>query len=68
MLCVEIPQVQYIDVSELVHYVEICDHCFSVHLNLSTLFVITSWEPRCTLNGGYVLGFGTQKKCPSPLK
>ena len=39
----------------------------SIHLNLSSLFVVTSRELRCALNEAQILGFGTQIKCPFPL-
>ena len=69
MLCVESPQVQYIDLSELIHvlkaYVAIVT---SKHLNSATIFVVSSFliakvTPGWRLNSG----FWNLNYCPFPL-
>ena len=41
MLCVEFPQEQYIDLSEIVHVMKAVAIVSSVHLKLSTIFVVS---------------------------
>ena len=41
MLCVEIQQAQYIDLSEIVHVLKAVAIVTSEHLNLSTVFVVS---------------------------
>ena len=68
-LCVEFPQVQYIDLREIVHVLKAVTIVTSVQLNnLSMIFVVSHFLiaelfPKWRLNPG----FGTQKKCPFPL-
>ena len=40
MFCVELPQVQNIDLTELIHVLKFVAIATSEHLNLSTIFVI----------------------------
>jgi len=66
-LCVGFPQIQSIDLSEVVQNVKVHIIVISVHVKLSTLFmvshVLSAWvSPEWRLNPG----FGTQKKCPFP--
>ena len=68
MYCVEFPQVQYINLSEVVHVLNAVAIVTRVHLNISLIFVVSNFlitkvSPEWRLN----LGFGTNKKCPSPL-
>ena len=68
MLCVEFPQVQYIDSSELIHVLKAVAHDIKWALKRTgqssvSHFLIAKVFPECRLN----LGFGTQKKCPFPL-
>ena len=66
IVCWKIPQVHYIDLSEIVHFVKAVIIVTSVHLNLSQFlvshFLRTKVSPKWSLNQG----FGTQKKCPFP--
>ena len=69
MPCVEFPQVQYIDLSELIHVLKAVTFVTSEHLNLSTTFMVShsliaKVSPEWKLNPG----FRTQKNCPFPLK
>ena len=69
MPCVEFPQVQYIDLSELIHVLKAVTFVTSEHLNLSTTCMVShsliaKVSPEWKLNPG----FRTQKKCPFPLK
>ena len=57
-----------IDLSEIVHFVKVAIFAISVHLNLSTLFVVSHFlcaklSPKWRLNPD----FGSQKECPFPL-
>ena len=40
ILCIELPQVQYVDLSEIVHVLKNDIIVTSVHPNLSTFFVV----------------------------
>ena len=64
LLCVEFPQVQYIDLSEIVHVVkaDVIAASERLDLHVRTLFVCEV-SPEWRLK----LGFGTKKKCPFPL-
>ena len=64
LLCVEFPQVQYIDLSEIVHVVkaDVIVTSERLDLHVRTLFVCEV-SPEWRLK----LGFGTKKKCPFPL-
>ena len=64
LLCVEFPQVQYIDLSEIVHVVkaDVIATSERLDLHVRTLFVCEV-SPEWRLK----LGFGTKKKCPFPL-
>ena len=68
-LCVEFPQVQYIDLWEIVHVLKAVTIVTSVRLNsLSMNFVVSHFliakvSPKWRLTPG----FGIQKKCPFPL-
>ena len=64
LLCVEFPQVQYIDLSEIVHVVKanVIVTSERLYLHVRTLFVCEVY-PEWRLK----LGFGTKKKCPFPL-
>ena len=69
MPCVEFQQVQYIDLSELIHAFKAVTFVTSEHLNLSMTFrvsqsLIAKVSPEWKLNPG----FRTHKKCPFPLK
>ena len=69
MSCVDFPQAQYIDLSQVNSRFESCHFCSSEHLNLSTTFMVShsliaKVSPEWKLNPG----FKTQKKCPFPLK
>ena len=64
---VEVPQVQYIKFSEVVHVVKVVVIVISVHLNLSTLFVVSHIWSACPLKGGLTLVSGP-RKCHFPLK
>ena len=61
LLYVESPQVQYIDLSEIVHVVkaDVIGTSKRLDLHVRTLFARCPWRLK--------LGFGTQKKCPFPL-
>ena len=61
LLCVEFPQVQYIDLSEIVHVVkaDVIVSSERLDLHVRTLFVCEV-SPEWRLK----LGFGTKKKCP----
>ena len=52
MLCVEFPQVQHIDLSELIHDLKAVAIVTSVLMNLSTSGQLLFWLLRCPLNGG----------------
>ena len=59
---------QYIDVSEIVQFVKAAIISISVHLKISTFFVVShvlsaKVSPEWRLNPG----FRNQKKCPFPL-
>ena len=41
MLCVEFPQVSYIDFREIVHVLKVIAIVISMHLNLSMILVVT---------------------------
>ena len=41
MLCVEFPQVQYIDLSELIHVLKAVTFVTGEHLNLSMTFMVS---------------------------
>ena len=66
---VELPQVQYIDLREIVHVLKAVTIVTSVRLNsLSMIFVVSHFliakvSPKWRLTPG----FGIQKKCPFPL-
>ena len=60
MLCVEFPQMQYIDWSELIHVLKVVVIVTGEHLNLSTIFVNSHFWRR-------IPRFVTQKKCPFTL-
>ena len=65
---VEFPQVQYIDLMQIVQVWKAVTIVTSVCLNLSTILVVGHFmsakvSPEWRLN----LGFRTQKKCPFPL-
>ena len=67
MFCVEFPQVQYIDLSEIVHVFKAVAMVTTENLNLSTMFVDSYFlsakvSPEWKLNQG----FGTQKSCFFP--
>ena len=68
-LCVEFPQVQYIDLREVVHVLKAVTIVTRVQLNnLSMIFVVSHFliakvPPKWMLNPG----LGIQKKCPFPL-
>ena len=68
ILCVEFPQMQCIDLSEIVHVDTAVIIVISVHLNSTTLFVV-SYGLRAKVSSEWRLipGFGTQKKCPFTL-
>ena len=51
-LCVEFPQVQHIDLSELIHVLKAVAIVTSALMNLSTSGQSLSWLLRCPLNGG----------------
>ena len=52
MPCTEFPQVQYIDLSELIHVLKAVTVVTSEHLNLSTIFVVShSLIAKVPLNG-----------------
>ena len=63
MLCVEFPQVQYINVIEMVHVLKAVAIVTSEDLNLST-FVVVSHFLSAKVSPEWRLkpGFGTQKK------
>ena len=68
MQCVELPQVQYINLSEIVHVLKAVAIVTRVHFNISMIFVVSHFliakvSPEWRLNPG----FGTKKKCPFPL-
>ena len=68
MLYVEFPQVQYIDLSKIVHVLKLVANLSSERLNLSTIFVVSHFlsakvSPEWRLHPGY----RSQKKCPFPL-
>ena len=67
MLCVEFPQVQHIDLSELIHVlkaVAIVTSALNELINeWSVTFLIAKVSPEWRLN----LGVGAPKKCPFPL-
>ena len=44
MLCFEFPQVQNIDLSELIHVLKAVASVTSEHLNLSTIFVVSHFS------------------------
>ena len=52
MLCVEFPQVKYIDFSEIVNVTEAVAILTGEQRNLSTLSVVTFRVLRCPLKGG----------------
>ena len=63
ILCIELPQVQYIDLSEVVHVVKNDIIVTSVRPKLSTFFVVRhvlsdKVSPKWRLN----MGFGPQKR------
>ena len=60
--CVEIPQVQYIDLSEIVRVVKVIVIVTRVHSNFSTLFVISHKMNNVLTKWRLNTGFGTQKK------
>ena len=67
-LYVEFTQVQYIDASEIVQFVKAAIMVISVHLKISTFFVVShvlsaKVSPEWRLNPG----FRTKKTCPFPL-
>ena len=71
MPSVEFPQLQYIDLSELIHVLKAVTVVTSEHLNLSTTFMVShSLIPKVSPEWKLNSGFRTQKKCPfaSPLK
>ena len=62
---VELPQVQYISLSEIVHVLKAVVIVTRVHLNISMIFVVSHFlsaqvTPEWRLNPS----FGTKKKCP----
>ena len=61
MPCVEFPQVQYIDLSELIHVLKAVTFVTTFMVSHS---LIAKVSPEWKLNPG----FRTQKKCPFPLK
>ena len=70
MLCVELPQMQYIDWSELIHVLKDLPIMTSEHLYLSTIFVVSHfWRTFDCYSLDWRLHqvFGTLKKCPFPL-
>ena len=64
LLCVEFPQVKYMDFSGIVHVVKAIVIVTSEHLDVHvrTLFVC-----EVSLEWRLKLGFGTKKKCPFSL-
>ena len=68
MLCVEFPQVQYINLGEILHALKAVTIVTGVHLNSSMIFVASHFlsvkvSPEWRLN----LVFRTHKKCSFPL-
>lgn len=67
-LFVEFTQVQYHYMSEIVQFVKTSIIVISVHLKISTLFVISHFlNAKVLLNGNKNPVFQTQKKCPFTL-
>ena len=67
-LFVEFTQVQYHYMSEIVQFVKASIIVISVHLKISTLFVISHFlNAKVLLNGNKNPVFRTQKKCPFTL-
>ena len=61
-------QVQYIDLSEIVQFVKAGIIVITVHLKLSTVFVISHiLGAKVSAEWRLNLVFGTQKKCPFSL-
>ena len=66
-LFVEFTQVQYHYMSEIVQFVKASIIVISVHLKISTLFVVSHFlNAKVLLNGNNPV-FWTQKKCPFTL-
>ena len=65
--CFEIPQLQYIDLNEIVNVVKVVVILTSVHINVSTFFWLVNFlsaevSPEERLN----LGYGNHKEYPFP--
>ena len=65
--CFEIPQLQYIDLNEIVNDVKVVVILTSVHINVSTFFWLVNFlsaevSPEERLN----LGYGNHKEYPFP--
>ena len=59
---------QCIDLSEIVHVDTAVIIVISVHLNSSTLFMVShGLRAKVSSEWKLISGFGTQKKCPFPL-
>ena len=69
MLCVEFPQVQYIDLGELIHVLKAhVAIVTSEHLNLTTIFVVSHFLiAEVTLGWRLNSGFWKLNYCPFPL-
>ena len=67
MLCVEFPQVQYINVIEMVHVLKAVAIVTSEDLNLSTFVVVSHFlSAKACPEWRLKPGFGTQKKVSFP--
>ena len=67
-LFVEFTQVHYHYMSEIVQFVKASIIVISVHLKISTLFVVSHFlNAKVLLNGNKNPVFWTQKKCPFTL-
>ena len=62
MLCVEFPQVQYIDVSETLRVLKSCCHCVFLRLK-----IINDFCGQSPFQCYKMSVFWTQKDCPFPL-
>ena len=70
LLCAEFPQVQYIDLSEIVHVVkaDVIGTSKRLDLHARTLFAsVIFFRAEVSPEWRLKLGIGTQEKCPFPL-
>ena len=68
MLCGKLPQLQYIQLIQLIHVLKAVAIVTSEHLNLSTIFVVSLFLiAKVSAEWRLNQRFETQKRCPLPL-